>query len=242
MAKTKEQLISDIQLQLHQSVLTDDIAIEDSQIASWASDFLNELVRRECTVAIRANKSIPTVYIHREIDLPLTEEAVADVDDEDQRMYLELLEGEILDIENDRGIVKILDYDLNLIHKTSTENLEIIGDLRFAKATSENPLYYREGSTKIFIKGLNTADLDFNNFMVHYVRRQDVLAMEDTDEIKATDQIINALIDMCVAKGKAELYGTQPDVNSDGRDVKQLQYHRAIANPAAQEEQPQPEQ
>ena len=238
MAKTKEKLIDDIQLQLHQSVLTDDISIEDSQIATWASDFLNELVRRECTVAIRAGKSIPPVYIHREIDLPLTEETVADVDDTDQRMYLELQEGEILDIEDDRGIIKILDYDLNLIHKTSTEDLEVIGDLRFAKSSSENPLYYRESPTKIFIKGLTSADLEFNNFMVHYVRKQDILAMGDEDEIKATDQIINALVDMCVAKGKAELYGTQPDTNSDGRDFKQLQYHRAIANPIQSEEQP----
>lgn len=236
---TKEKLISDIFLQLYQGTLTDDAQLEESQIASWASDFLNELVRRECTVAIRAGKSIPPVYIHREIDLPLTEEEVDEIDDVDQRMYLELQEGEILDIEGDRGIIKILDYDLNLIHKTSTENLEVTNDLRFAKASSENPLYYRESPTKIFIKGLSSADLEFNNFMVHYVRKQDILTMEDEDEIKATDQIVNALVDLCVSKGKAMLYGTQPDKQSDGRDYKEIQYHRAIANPAAQEEQPQ---
>lgn len=242
MAKTKEQLISDVQLQLHQSFLTDDIAIEDDQIAVWASDFLNELVRRECTVAIRAGKSIPPVYITRETGLALTEEAIAEIDNEDQRMYL-TLSNEVLDIEGDRGFIKLLDYDLNLIHKTSTENVEVINDLRFARATSENPLYYREG-TKVFVKGLATADLEFNEFIAHYIAKQDVLAMGDEDEIKATDQIVNALVDMLVAKGKAELYGTQQDVNSDGKDVKQLQYHRAIANPAAsQEEQPaQPEQ
>lgn len=241
MAKTKEQFISDCILQLTQSAPTDDLAIEELQIASWGSDFLNELVRRECTVAIRAGKSIPPVYITRETGLELTEEEVADIDEEDQRMYLEL-SNEVLDIEGDKGFIKLLDYDLNLIHKTSTENIEVINDLRFARATSENPLYYREGK-KVFVKGFATADLDFNEFIAHYIAKQDIMAMEDEDEIKATDQIVNALVDMVVAKGKAELYGTQPDVNSDGRDVKQLQYHRAIANPAAaQEEQPQPEQ
>lgn len=237
MAKTKEQLISDVQLQLHQSILTDDIAIEDSQIAVWASDFLNELVRRECTVAIRAGKSIPPVYITRETGLELTEEDVDEIDDEDQRMYLEL-ENEVLDIEGDKAVVKVLDYDLNLIHKTSTENIEVINDLRFARATSENPLYYREGK-KIFIKGFATADLDFNEFICVYIPKQDVYAMEDTDEIKATDQIVNALVDMCVARGLKELYGGQPDTQSDGVDRKTPVYHTAISRPDSQEKQPQ---
>ena len=234
MAKSKWQLISDVTLQLTQSAPTDDLALEEDQIADWASDFLNDLVKRECVAELNKGNSIPPVYITRETGLELTEEELDDIDDEDQRMYLEL-EGEVLDLPKDNGIVKVLDYDLNSISKTSTENLEILNDLRFAKATSENPLYYREG-TKVFIKGFNTADLDFNEFMVHYVQKQNIREMEDEDVIKATDQLVNVLVDLLVSKGKQELYGGQPDTMSDSVDRKRPVYHTAIQNPARQDQ------
>lgn len=229
MAKSKEQFISDVILQLTQSAPTDDIAIEEDQIAAWGSDFLNDLIQREIVSEIKKGKSIPPIYITRETGLELAEESVADIDDEDQRMYLELT-GEVLEVPGDRGIVKVLDYDLNLIHKTSTENLEILNDLRFSKPTLENPLYYREGQ-QIFIKGFNTADLEFNEFIVHYVQKQNLLTMGDEDEIKATDQLLNVLSDLTVQKGKLELYGTQPDTASDSVDRKTPVYHTAISNP-----------
>lgn len=234
MAKTKENLIGDVMLQLTQAVLTDDIAIEELQIASWATDYLNDLVRRECTAEMKKGKFIPAIYIVRETGLPLTEEAVADVDDEDQRMYLTLT-GEVVDLPNEGGVVKVLDYDLNTISKTSTENLEVISDLRFAAPSSENPLYYLEGN-KIFIKGFATSDLEFNDFMVHYVARQDVMALEDEDEIKATEQVINVLTDLLVARGLKELYGGQPDTSNDSVDRKQPVYHTAIQNPSRQDQ------
>jgi len=230
MAKTKENLISDVILQLTQSAPTDDIQIEELQIASWATDFINDLVKRECVAESKKGKSIPPVYITREIGLELTEEAVTDIDDKDQRMYLELT-GEVLDLPGDTGVVKVLDYDLNLIHKTATEDLEIISKLRFAAPSSENPLFYREG-TKIFIKGFATSDLEFNEFMVHYVKKQDVMAMNDEDELLLTDQLVNVLTDLLVERGKAELYGTQSDPASDGVDRKKNVYHTAIQNPA----------
>jgi len=231
MAKTKENLISDVILQLTQGAPTDDIQIEESQIASWATDYLNDLVKRECVAESKKGKSIPPVYITRETGLELTEEAIADLDDKNQRMYL-TLSGEVLDLPSDSGVVKVLDYDLNLIYKTSTENIEILDSLRFARATSENPLFYREGKN-IFIKGFNTADLEFNEFIVHYVKKQDVMAMDDEDELLVTDQLVNVLTDLLVERGKTELYGSQSDPESDGTDRKKNVYHTAIQNPAS---------
>lgn len=226
MAKTKENLISDVILQLTQGAPTDDIQIEESQIASWATDYLNDLVKRECVAESKKGKSIPPVYITRETGLELTEEAIADLDDKNQRMYL-TLSGEVLDLPSDSGVVKVLDYDLNLIYKTSTENIEILDSLRFARATSENPLFYREGKN-IFIKGFNTADLEFNEFIVHYVKKQDVMAMDDEDELLVTDQLVNVLIDLLVDRGKRELYGGESDPANDGVNRPNPLYHQAI--------------
>lgn len=225
---TKETLISDIILQLTQSAPTDDLQIEESQVAYWATGFLNDLVKRECVAEVKKGKPIPPVYITRETGLELTEEAVDDIDDKDQRMYL-TLSGEILDLPGDSGIVKVLDYDLNLIKKTSTEDLETYKHFRFASPSSENPLFYREGQS-IFIVGFATSDLEFNSFMVHYVKKQDVMAMDDEDEILITDQLVNVLTDLLVERGKRELYGTQSDASSDGTDRKSQVYHTAIQN------------
>lgn len=225
---TKSQLISDVILQLTQSAPTDDLAIEESQVASWLSDALNELIVNEVESEMKKGNSIPAVYITRETGLPLTEENVADLDDENQRMYLQL-SSEVLDLKNESGIIKVLDYDLNPIFKTASEDLEIYNALRFARATSENPLYYSEDN-KIFVKGFTTADLEFNEFMVWYIKRQNLLTMADTDEVKVSDQLRNVLVQTVVEKGKNELYGSQPDENNDGVDRKVPVYHRQLTS------------
>ena len=230
----KEKLISDVLLQLYQGSLTDDKSLEDSQVAHWATIHLNDLVKREIMTEKEKGHQVPPIYIIREIARPITEEEVDDIDDENQRMYVEL-EGEVLDLPRDGGIVKVLDYDLNLIHPASTEGIGMLSDFRFASPSSENPLYYREGK-KIFIKGFNSADLDFNDIMVHYVKKQDVIALEDEDEILISDKLIPALMDLIVQRGKLELYGTQPDASSDSVDRKQPVYHTAISNPSKQVE------
>jgi len=234
---TKTRLISDIILQLTQGVPTDDFTIEELQVAQWLDYHLNDLIKREITDHIKTGMSIPPIYIIRETGLTMTEEAVIDIDDHDQRFYLTLT-NEVLDLPKDSGVVKVLDYDLNLIHKTASENLEVLRDLRFAKPSTENVLYYREGK-KVFIEGFNTADVDFNDLIVFYVPKQDILSMADGDEVIISDQLIPVLIDMCVQRGKLQLYGTQPDTSNDGVDRKQVQYHTAISNPTNQDQQAQ---
>lgn len=236
---TKEDLVSDIVLQLTQSAPSKDLELEEEQVAFWIQYHLNDLIKKEILAEQAKGKKIPPIYIVREIDLELTEEEVEDISDINQRMYVEL-ENEVLDLPNDDGVVKVLDYDLNSLGKTTTEDLEDTKHFRFAKPSTENPLFYREGKL-IFIIGLNTADIEFNPFMVHYVKKQDVLTMTDTDEILITDQLIPILIDLCVQRGKLELYGTQADAENDGKDTKQPMYHLGIQNPTKQQS-PEPEE
>lgn len=230
---TKQELIGDIELQLLQGNPSDDSELEQDQIAQWIDYHLNDLIRREVIEEKKKGNPIPSVYIVREAALELQEEAVADIDDIDQRLYVTLT-GEVLDLPRDLGVVRVLDYDLNLIQKTTVEDLEMIRDLRFAKPTADNVLHYRQGE-KIFVIGFNTADIDFNPLIVDYVKKQNILSMADTDEVLITDQLVPLLIDLCVQRGKQELYGTTPDEENQGTDTKKTAYHTQIANPSKNE-------
>lgn len=235
---TKEKLVSDIVLQLTQGNPSDDLALEEEQVAYWIDYHLNDLIRREIVDALKKGDKIPPIYIRRDIALKLTEETVADVSNAKQRFYLTLQE-EVIDLPRDGGIVRVLDYDRNLVRMTSVEDLEDLRHLRFAKPSPENPIAYREGK-KIFIEGINTADVSFNPFMCSYIPKQNILSLTDNAEILITDQLIPILVDLCVQRGKLVLYGSQSDDANDGVDKKQTQYHTAISNPT--KEQPQPEQ
>lgn len=234
---TKLQFISDIELALTQGAPSDDLNLEQDQIAYWINDVLNDLKRKEIIAEKAKGKSIPPIYIVRETGLELTEEEVEDIDDENQRMYIEL-EGSVLDLPNDGGIVKVLDYDLNLIRKTSVEDLEDTKNLRFAKPSADNVLHYREG-TKIFIEGLATSDIEYNPFIVDYVLSQDIIAMDDDDEILMSDQLANIVGAQVIATGKQQLYGTQIDESNDGTDSKNPAYHLMINNGDQPTNQPQ---
>lgn len=71
---TKNQLISDIELQLNQGNISDDSELDRSQIAQWIDYELYQLVRQECDVAVKQGKQIPPLYIIRDVANMLSEE------------------------------------------------------------------------------------------------------------------------------------------------------------------------
>lgn len=235
----KGNLVSDIEAGILQGAPSDDSELEREQITQWVNDNLHDLVRREILGEQAKGKIIPPIYVFRENDLELQEETVSGIDNIKQRLFVEL-ENEVLDLPNDGGLVRVLDYDLNLILKTSVEQLESLRDMKYARPGVNNTLHYRQ-EKKIFIEGFNTADIDFNPIIADYVRKQDVLAMEDDDEIIITDQLIPVLRNLCIQQGKLQMYGTQVDKTNDGVDYKDPSYHLSIANPVAAQT-PQPQQ
>ncbi len=227
----KNKLVADIELGILQSAPSDDTELEHDQIAQWINDNLHDLIKREIVQEQQKGRMIPPIYIPREPALELQEESVTGIAAAKQRLYVEL-ENDVIDLPNDAGVVRVLDYDLNLIHKTSVEQLESLRDMRHARPGPNNILYYRQ-ERKIFIEGFNTADIDFNEIIVDYVHKQDVAALDDTDEIIISDQLIPILRNVCIQQGKLQMYGTQADKANDGVDYKDPSYHLSIANPLA---------
>lgn len=232
---TKAKLLDDIELQLLQSAPSDDSELSKVQVAQWVQYHLHDLIRREIVGEMSKGNMIPPIYIIREDGFELDEEAVVDMEDDRQRMWVELA-NDVLDLPKDSGLVQVLDYDYNLISKASLEKMNLINSLRFAKSSPKNLLYFRQGK-KIFVEGLQTSEISYTPIIVDYVPKQDILALADTDEVIISDQLIPVLIDLCVQRGKLMLYGTQADKESDGIDYKQTQYHTAISNPSSNDQQ-----
>ena len=275
---TKNQLISDIELQLNQGAISDDSELDRLQIAQWVDYELYQLVRQECDTALKLGKQISPLYISREIANKLTEEDYileypayasfpvtgeigkiyydqltdkyykwtgagymeitqfeADTADHNQRMYFDLV-GNVVDLFNDAGVVRVLTDEYDFVHKASLDTLDMFKHLRFAKPSTETLVWYRSGK-RMFIEGLTTDEIYDNTFIVDYVQKQNILSMLDTDEVRISDILLPALIDRVVQRGKLQMYGTVPDVSNDGADVKQQMYHTAISNPSRGQQQ-----
>jgi hypothetical protein len=233
---TKQKLIDDIVLQLNQGAVSDDSELSKAQVAQWIQYHLHDLIKREIVAEMTKGNMIPPIYIIREDGFELSEENVVDMDENRQRMWVELA-NDVLDLPKDSGLVQVLDYDYNLVYKASLERMHMINSLPFAKSSPKNLLYFRQGK-KIFVEGLQTSEIPYTPVIVDYVPKQDILALNDTDEVVISDQLIPVLIDLCVQQGKLMLYGTQVDEQSDGVDSKKPAYHTSISNPSSNQSQP----
>ncbi len=228
MSVTKNQLISDIELALNQGDISDDSTLDRRQIAFWINYELPLLIRTECDSLIQQGKAIPPIYVIRQTGIELDEEAVTEVEDKNQRMYFDLT-GEVLDLYDDLGVVRVITDEQDFVHKISTKSIDMFLRLRFARPSAEVLTWHRVGN-RFFIDGLQTADIEFNSFIVDYVEKQNILSLEDNDEVRVSDIILPELINRVVQRGKLQMYGSTPDVASDGVDIKNPAYHTQIAS------------
>jgi hypothetical protein len=232
---TKELIVGTIELELTQLSISDDSNVDQNLIASWVGTHLNELVAAEVNSLTKAGKSIPAIYIKvADAKLMVTEDVSTFEADED-RMYVEL-DDDILDVNDDRGIVLIETEDGDEVKKTSVANFIKLKKLQFAKPTIENPLCYRRGQ-KIYFIGFTPTDIPFELVNVYYLPKQDILNAANSYELLASDSIISSVIDLCIERGKQALLGTQIDQTNDGVSPQSPVYHRQIASPNDQPQQ-----
>jgi len=227
---TKKELIDDVILQVTQGAPSDDTEISSDQIAFWATYHINQIVSQEIIAELKNGKSIPPIYFVEE-DCKILELQKADCGNNCQdRVYIELT-GEVLDLPKDAGIVRIITEEGDQVLKASVESLNYLKFLRFAKPSVNNLLYHRQTPKTIYIDGIDPSEMNLDAITVTYVKKQDVLAMDDSDELLLTDQVRPIVVDSIVERLKLQVYGSEADQNNDGIDYKKSAYHNVIANP-----------
>ena len=226
---TKSQIISDIELQLYGGTISDDAAIEKSQIAFWASNFLNQFVANECNEHLKRGQYIPSVYqTQATIEVPILEE-LEDIDEDDERIYIELDE-EVLTLNKDGGVLTLLDDQNNEFKKVDIQTLQMFKHTKFGKPSHDNILYYRQGN-RIFLYGFKPVDIPFEAVQVWFVPKQNLLEMTDDQEVKVSDLVLPQVIAATVETGKLQLYGSQADKTNNAEDDSVPVYHQQIRRP-----------
>lgn len=235
----KLKLVSDIELELVQSSPSQDLQIEHRQIAFVATNVRNALVAQEILQLLKQGKQIPPIYLTRETCKQLTEESTSCVSDGDDGMlqrYNFVLTGQVVDVDDDKGIVLVETDEREEIYKASIASLPMLKGMRFTKPTSQLLVWSRQGDD-IYVDGFLESDLDFNKIIVTYAAKQDLLELDDDDTVNITDKLVVPLIERVVEILKLELYGTQQDVTNDGNQDQKPVYARTVQNV-----QPQPQQ
>jgi hypothetical protein len=226
---TKAELISDVILQVYEGAPSDDANLEADQVAFWLTYYLNSLVATELNEKLKRGEMFPSVYKKRASCEVLAVEA-SDCNDVCQTRVYATLDEEVLTVNKDAGVIRITTDEGDVVLKASVENIDILRYMPWAKPSSENLVYLREGS-KIYIEGMKAVDVPFNEINVDYIPKQDLTTMGDTDAVLVSDLVLPELIAQVVRCAKLEIYGSQQDVTNDGVDNSAPTYHEQIANP-----------
>ena len=224
----KNKLISDVVLKATQGAPTDDSEISNTQIAYWATEILHQLIKSEVDAELRAGRRVPPVYITREDCEPL---AIEDLDcqaDCQDGIYIDL-NFDIIDIQDDGGLIRVVTDEQEQVKIIDLGMLDTIRSLRFGKPSMDNPACYRV-ARRIYVEGIKYPEVPFNFLSVYYIKKQDVEALEDTDEVICSSLIAPILIDRLADLLKDQMYGSTPDTSNDGVDYKQPSYHRMIGS------------
>lgn len=223
---SKAQIIDDIILKATQGNPSDDHEIEREQIAYWLDVTASALITAEIEFELKNGRQIPQAYITFEECKDLEEEDVSCAGDCGDRFFVTLT-GQILDLSDDSGIVRVATEEGFEISLTAVEDLSILRRLPWTRPSYDNPLAYRVGD-KLYVEGFKASDAQFDKITVWYVQRQDITTLDDDDEIRLTDKIRSDIIDRVSDKLRLQLYGSQQDVQNDGIWVPQAQYHNLI--------------
>lgn len=211
---TKEKLISDIELRLTKGKPSDDLELERSQIGHWLDITRDEFVKLSLDTDIRKGNPMDTQYIEKETCLAAVMESESCILDCKQKAVITLSKYPMM-LEKDKGVVKVVTSEYQLVHKLDLESLEMINDMPFTKPSPNNLVYYREGN-KIYVEGMNTNNIDLIKFIVLYVPQYTKSTISESDEFVVSGDLLGPLLDEVETIGRRQLYSSLEDDDNDG--------------------------
>jgi hypothetical protein len=89
--------------------------------------------------------------------------------------------------------------------------------LKWGKPSVKRPVYYREDK-KIILEGLDYHNLD-TTFIVYYFPTASSQTLTEASDLLISGELIDLLLTKVETMAKAEILGTQSDLENDGTDV-----------------------
>lgn len=211
----KKELIDDIILRVTKGNPSDDFQLEPSQIAFWFDLVLQDLVRKDLDAQLKAMRGIDAGYIEIEDCRELTFVGGACLSDCAKRVQVTTSKP-IITLPNDLGVQRVLTNDGAWVGKTVIRDLDTLRFLRFGKATSKHPLWYKAGEV-LFIEGFNEDDVDGTlSFTIFYIPAPTISNLTDDESPKVPNHILLQASEIVYQKAYAQIYNSDEDVENDG--------------------------
>ena len=214
---TKNALVSDIMLKLQKGKPSDDFELEPSQVAFWITITRDGLIKEYLDDKASKGLSVDDYFVIQESCKPLNSETEPCIDDDSERIYIRL-KSQPLDIYGDKGIVLIKTNEGSYIYKTRLSTVNIINNLAFAKASTKNLIYYRDGQTKLVIEGIPSSLKSIVEILVWYIPKEDVESLADDDEVSIPNELLPILLERVEEIARRQMFGIQPDLENNGKD------------------------
>jgi hypothetical protein len=216
MGKTKQELVSDIELRVTRGKPSDDLELDQSQIVHWLDVAANSVVADYLNKKLRSGKPIPPEYVEKVLAIQLQQETAPDNTDEGIRHYLDFSSYNVMPLEKDAGITRVSTLSGKRVHALSDEeHLDVFKYLYFAKPSRENLMWYREGD-EIFVVGYGNNITSAVKLNVYYVPAIDIDSLSDTAEVAITDDLIAIILDVVEDMALRQLGAEFEDLQNDG--------------------------
>jgi hypothetical protein len=215
MGKTKQELVSDIELRVTRGKPSDELEIEQDQIVHWLEVAANSVVADYLNKKIRSKKAIPPEYIQKVLAIQLAQETAPSNIDDGIRHYLDFSSYNVMPLEKDRGIVRVATLSGKRVNSVEEEDHNMLEGLYFSKPARENLLWYREGD-EIFIEGYGDQIVSAVKMNVYYVPVIDISSLADTAEVKMTDDVVAIVLDVVEDMALRQLGADFEDLQNDG--------------------------
>lgn len=206
------KIIDDIMLKVYAGNPSDDVSLERSQIKFWILTSRDMLVKAYLDNQIKDGKSLDTLYQERETGKATEAEDLDEVASEDERIYFSLSKRP-MSLLKDMGVIKVITDEGLPVLKTSLEKVEVIKDLKYAKPSPTNLVYYRTNQD-INVLGVGSKNLTTTSFIVYYIPSLSDQELAETEELNIQDDLIPSLCDLVEEQARRELFGVEDKENN----------------------------
>lgn len=213
---TKDKLISDIILRITKGKPSDDLELEPKQVAFWLSLVIESMVKDNLDSALESGQRVPDFYVLKEGLKPIYSESYSGIDDEDERMYVELNKP-AMSLVNDAAIIRVFTNEGSRFDKTRLTTVDFTESMEFSKASTKNLVYYRDGKKRLILMGVPREMIDVIKVFVWYVPQADIECFDGDEELPIPQDMLEEVQMRVEDLARRQMYGVA-DVENDGED------------------------
>ncbi len=176
----------------------------------------DEIVKQYLDSKLQSNQSIDNYFIKKESCKALNEETDPCIDEDKEKIYIKL-KRQPLDLFKDLGVIRVKTSDGSTINKAQISTIDFIDDLEFAKPSTANLIYYRDGKVKLVIEGIPEGLKNIVEIIVWYVPKENILDLNDDDEVTIPNELIPMLMERSEELARRQMFGFA-DLENNGVD------------------------